>query len=80
MTAPSLDTWPWMNVAAAAARAERHPNTIRLALEYGDLHGHQRRHRGRWQIHTDALDAWVRGEPGVAACGCSQLTRRRRSA
>ncbi len=35
---------------------------IYLALQCGDLKGHQRNKGGSWRIHQDAIDAWMRGE------------------
>lgn len=73
------DLHPWMTVPEVAIHTHRHPGTVRVALEHGHLHGHQRRHRGRWRIHIDAVNAWLHGEAGAAACGCSQLGKRRRA-
>lgn len=53
----------WFDTTQAAARAERHANTVRRALEAGELHGGQPRPGGRWRIHRDCLDAWLFGEP-----------------
>lgn len=50
-----------LTVDEAAAKARRHPVTIRKALEAGDLHGYQRRARGRWSIEAPCLAQWVRG-------------------
>lgn len=69
---------PWLTVPGAAARAHRHPVTLRRVLESGELHGHQRRRGGRWQIHVASLDAWVQGERNTfSPCGCSETARRR---
>lgn len=68
---------PWMSVPSVADYTGHHRSTVRVALESGELHGHQRRYRGRWNLHIDAVDAWMRGEDGTAACGCSQLGARR---
>ncbi|MGH3627488.1 MAG: helix-turn-helix domain-containing protein [Sciscionella sp.] len=72
---PSAAT-PWLTVAEAAIRARRVRQTVRRALEVGDLDGHQTRRGGRWQIHIDAVDAWVRGKPITTQrqiCGCVHL-------
>lgn len=53
----------WMDTSDAATHAQRHPVTVRRALEAGELHGSQRAVRGRWRIHRDCLDAWVLGVP-----------------
>jgi excisionase family DNA binding protein len=49
------------NTAQAAAYAECHPDTIRRALESGELHGGQRKSRGRWSIRRECLDQWLNG-------------------
>ncbi|GAA5153792.1 hypothetical protein GCM10023340_36350 [Nocardioides marinquilinus] len=53
----------WMNTAQASKFVGKHPTTLLKALEAGELHGHQPVPRGRWAIHVDCLDAWVRHEP-----------------
>lgn len=72
-------TSPWLNTAAAAARAHRSPSTVRDAAARGELHGHQPLRNGRpirkgtWSFHAAAVDAWVRGGDDRAqriACGC----------
>jgi hypothetical protein len=65
----------WIGPAHVADTLEMHISTVWKALESGELHGHQRKRRGRWQIHPDAVDAWIRGLDGVAACGCQRLRR-----
>jgi excisionase family DNA binding protein len=35
---------------------------IYLALQTGDLKGHQRIKGGAWRVHLDAVNAWMRGE------------------
>lgn len=54
---PTLQT-----VAEIAQAYRRHPVTVRLALEKGELHGRQRVPRGRWVIETICADAWAGGE------------------
>lgn len=63
----------WLTAAQAAMQANRSAGTIRLAAESGDLHGHQPKRKGRWSFAPAAVDAWVRGEDGTAACGCQRL-------
>jgi hypothetical protein len=48
----------WLTTAQAAARAQKHVQTIRKALEAEELHGSQRVVGGPWRIHVDCLDAW----------------------
>jgi hypothetical protein len=47
----------------AAVESNRHPVTVRKALEAGELHGFQRVARGRWSIRSECLDAWVENRP-----------------
>ena len=58
MTAPS----PWMTVREAATYTRRSQRTILTALGDDSLRGHRPGERGRWRVHVDDLDAWVRGE------------------
>lgn len=46
----------------AADYAGRSTDTIRRALQSGDLHGGQRKVRGHWSIRKECLDAWLDGE------------------
>jgi excisionase family DNA binding protein len=52
----------WHSTAQAADRAGCHADTVRKAAEAGELHGTQRKTKGRWRIHRDCLDAWCAGE------------------
>lgn len=52
----------WMNTAQAADHAGVHIDTIRKAVEGGELHGTQRKVKGRWRIHITCLDAWCSGD------------------
>lgn len=52
----------WFNTAQAAEYTGYHATTVRGALEAGELVGSQRKKNGRWRIHRDQLDAWLRGE------------------
>ena len=49
------------NTAQAADFAVCHPQTIRKALEAGELHGGQRKAKGRWSVRRDCLEAWAEG-------------------
>ena len=51
------------NTAQAAEYADRAVDTIRRALEAGELHGGQRKAGGHWSIRTECLDAWLDGDP-----------------
>lgn len=57
---PELES-PWLDTAEAAAWSRRSPSEITRACHRGELVGHQRRDRGRWLIHRDDLDRWIRG-------------------
>lgn len=61
VTRPAIDT-PWLITAEAAQYARCSEDEIRDALASGELHGTQRRPGGRWRIHRDWLDAWLRGD------------------
>jgi excisionase family DNA binding protein len=56
-----MDERIWFNTTQAAAYGDRHPVTVRRALEAGVLHGGQTKAGGRWRIHRDCLDAWLLG-------------------
>lgn len=68
---------PWLTVPEAAARGRAGESTILRALATEELHGEQRVKGGKWRIHVDELDAWVRGE--VADVNVPAVTRRRRA-
>jgi excisionase family DNA binding protein len=51
----------WFTTTQAAEYAERHPDTIRDALEAQRLHGGQAKAGAHWRIHRDCLDAWLLG-------------------
>ena len=51
----------WLKVQEAAWLARDSCNTIRHALESGELRGYQRKKGGRWRIHRNDLDAWMKG-------------------
>lgn len=62
ITARDLEGRIWHTTAQAAVYAECHPQTILSALQAGELKGSQRKAQGRWRIHRDDLDKWLRGE------------------
>lgn len=59
---------PWLTAPEAATYSRRHINTINLALRSGELKGQQPsgKRLGRWLIHRDDIDAWIRGEVAEA--------------
>jgi hypothetical protein len=52
----------YLTVAEACDYARRHPTTLWRALESGQLHGSQRKARGKWAIRPECLDAWLAGQ------------------
>ena len=61
----------WHSTSTGADHTGYHTVTLLKALESGELHGSQRKPKGRWRIHVDCLDAWVAGEK------CEHQQRRR---
>lgn len=55
----------WHSTKTAAAEVGCHPSTVLKALEAGELHGAQRKKKGRWRIHRDCLSAWALALPCV---------------
>lgn len=66
----------WVTPAEAAGVAHRHVNTIRKALESGELHGHQRGRRGRWLVWDGSINPWVTGATGTRECACAATNTR----
>ncbi len=56
----------WFTTRQAAAFTGYHQDTVRKALEAGEIAGSQRRAGGHWRIHRDDLDRWLRGERASA--------------
>lgn len=52
----------WLNTAQAGDHAGCSPTTVLRALEAGELHGTQRKAKGRWRINIACLDAWCAGD------------------
>lgn len=48
-----------LTTAEVAAATRRHPDTVRDALEAGELHGTQNVKGGRWSIREDCAEAWA---------------------
>lgn len=71
---PPVDS-PWYEVPEAAQYARRHPQTIKNALRDGSLRGSQTVKNGKWLVHRDDLDAWLRGE--IADVVPPRITRRK---
>lgn len=52
----------WHNTTQASEHAGCHRDTVLRALEAAELHGTQRKTKGRWRIHIDCLNAWCAGD------------------
>lgn len=57
-----MSTRLWFSTTQAADHAGCHRDTVIKACESGELHGSQRKPKGRWRIHVDCLDSWCAGE------------------
>ncbi|RSM73481.1 DNA-binding protein [Kibdelosporangium aridum] len=59
------DNSPWFPHPAAengARYAGVHYKTLLGALQRGECRGYQAGPRGRWRVHRDDVDRWLRGE------------------
>lgn len=65
---------PWLTLPQAAERAKAGVRTLSRALADETLRGHQAVKGGKWRIHVEDLDAWVRGEK--ADVQIAKITRR----
>lgn len=64
MTTPTLadlEGRVWFDARQAALYSGMHWRTITDALRDGSLSGSQRVDKGKWRIHRDDLDNWLRG-------------------
>jgi excisionase family DNA binding protein len=57
-----LDRRIWHTVQSAVEYTGYGERTILDALRDGTLKGSQRKQRGHWRMHVDALDAWMEGD------------------
>ena len=62
MDPAAVNDAPWLTVREATARARIGQRELLAALADGSLRGHQNKPGGRWRIHRDDVDAWLRGE------------------
>lgn len=69
---------PWLTLPQAVSYSKRGRTLITEALHRGELRGYQATPAGRWTIHRDDLDAWIRGE--IAPVEVPSITRPRRTA
>lgn len=70
-----MTTGPWLTVPEAAERARAGVSTVLRALQAEELRGSQITKGGKWRVHVDDLDAWVRGE--IASVTVPPITRGR---
>jgi hypothetical protein len=63
----------WMTPKQVAEKTASNIDEVRRALENGELHGHQRVHRGHWRIDPACVDPWVCELDSRAACCCRSL-------
>lgn len=69
------DDSPWFTREEAAGYAKASIDALGDALRSEELRGYQTGKRGRWRIHREDLDAWIRGEK--ADVRVPAVTRRR---
>ena len=71
----------WLTPKQVSKAVGRHYITVIRALECGELHGHQTKRCGHWQVNEDVIDAWIQGRTGQEQiCGCAALRLQRKSA
>lgn len=74
---PALDS-PWLLVPEVMTYARASRREVLDALKDGSLRGTQKSRGGKWRVHRDDVDAWLRGVPPAQIN--PQLVRGRRSA
>jgi excisionase family DNA binding protein len=57
---------PYLTTKECAAYTRRTVASIANALRAGELRGAQPTRKGKWLVHRDDLDAWMRGENTAA--------------
>lgn len=75
-TQVAVDT-PWMTVPEVAAYARSSRTEVLEALTDESLRGSQVKPGGKWRVHRDDVDAWLRGLPAVSSP--APITSRRAS-
>ncbi len=53
---------PWLTVDEAAEYARKSRSTVMIALRDDTLRGAQTGRNGKWLIHREDLDTWIRGD------------------
>lgn len=51
---------PWMTPLEAASYARTSPNMVTIACRDGSLPASQIKRGGKWRIHRDDLETWIR--------------------
>lgn len=51
----------WLTVDEVVTYTGRSRTEVYAALQCEELPGSQRAKRGRWRVHTDDVDTWMRG-------------------
>jgi hypothetical protein len=76
---PSVSVAPPVTLAVAevAVLSRRHPDTVRLALADGTLHGQQQRPRGKWTAQRSCVEAWILASPCAHQLNVTPLRRPR---
>ena len=68
----------YLTAPESAVAANKHPVTVRKALEAGELHGFQSAKGGRWSVKPGCLEAWVENRPCEhQAANVTSITKRR---
>ncbi len=52
----------WLTVDEVRQMSGEGRTRVYEALQTGELVGSQRTPRGKWRIHVDAVESWMRGE------------------
>lgn len=69
-----------LTVSEVSETYRKHPVTIRVALQDGDLHGRQRTAGGRWLVEAECAEAWSLGNECEHMSAASEPIQLRRTA
>ena len=61
MTAPKVIESPWMTLAEVCSYGRIGRKEVLAALNSDELVGHQTKAGGRWRVHREDVDSWLRG-------------------
>lgn len=61
----SADPTPWLLVPEVVAYSKVGKRDVLAALADGSLRGSQLTAGGKWRVHRDDVDSWLRGERPV---------------